>query len=350
MQHQQWKEAVEADTLQTYEAFLGRYPTSQLANEVRLRVEESYEILRGLTTLRVVLEESYAAVPATRSMEGYSLPFEASAQKILECVGIEVFSDGEADGTLRIQVEGTALGNAYATPNRRGIVSSSTATTMQYAGATLNGTIYLQTEGSATYQLHFSGIQPPPGRIASSDFPSPTDAPLPDVLTSCFAPAVARMVGDVHGLDPLLAALEERKPVLRRSAAAALAQIGDPRATPYLIRALEGTTSPGFRESVIEALALIGDRRATAPILWQLAESFDRQVRESAAEALGRIGGDDAIAPLIEAVRSDAKPVRTKAAEALWKITGQDFGNNGDRWLEWWQSSPQNTLPDSTSP
>ena len=351
MHRQQWQEATEADTIQAYQAFLGRYPSGQLADGVRRRVEESFELLRGLTTLNVVVEQSYTPVPAARSMDGYSLPFEKAAQEILECVDIDVVDAEEADGTLRIQAEGSALGNAYAMPNRRGIVSSSTATTMQFAGATLNGTISLQTEGSAAYQLHFSGIQPPPARIGSSDFPLPSDAPLPEVFASCFAPAVARLVGDVHGLDPLLAALEERKPALRRSAADALARIGDRRATPYLIRALEGTASPAFRESVIEALALIGDPRATASILWQLTESFDRQVRESAADALGRIGNDDAIRPLIEAIRTDAKQVRTKAAEALWRITGQDFGDNGERWLEWWQATAQPApSPDSSIP
>jgi len=352
MQQQQWKAAGEAHTIQVYEAFLGRYPTGESATEARLRLDTSYEILRGLTTLRLVLEESYAAVPASRSMDGYSLPFGDTARKLLEYVGIRVLDEsaGDADGTLRIQVEGRALGNAYAAPNRRGMVSTSTATTMQFAGATLSGTISLRTAGSATYRLHFSEVQAPPDRLTSSDFPSPQDAPFAEVFAASFAPAMARVIGDLHGLDPLVAILSERQQALRHSAAAALAQIGDPRATPHLIEVLEGTASPTFQESVIEALAAIGDPRATAPILRLLADSFDRQVRERAAEALGQIGDAAAIGPLIEAVRTDAKPVRRQAAEALWRITGQDYGTNGDRWLEWWQASRQEDPPGSSVP
>lgn len=352
LQHQQWKAADQANTIQAYEVFLGQFPEGELATEARLRLGASYDLLRGFTALHLVVEESYSSVPASRSMDGYSLPFGDSVRELLQLVDVSVVdgSDDGADGALRIQVEGRALGNAYAAPNRRGYVSSSMAKTMQFAGATLSGSISLQAATGAAYRLHFSGIQAPPDRITSSDFPSPHDAPFPEVFAASFAPAMAQVIGDLHGIDPLLPALSQHRQGLRHAAVAALAQIGDPRATPHLIEALEGTASPSFQESVIQALATLGDPRATAPILRLLTRSFDRKVRECAAEALGKLGDTAATAPLIEAVRSDAKPVRQKAADALRRITGQDYGTNGDRWLEWWQTSHQDTPPSPSAP
>jgi len=61
-------------------------------------------------------------------------------------------------------------------------------------------------------------------------------------------------------------------------------------------------------------------------------------VRIAAAKALVKIGDSRAVKPLI-AVLKDKNEIfaRQTAAEALKKITGQDFGEDYEKWSTWWQ-------------
>jgi hypothetical protein len=88
--------------------------------------------------------------------------------------------------------------------------------------------------------------------------------------------AVARGNWDVSvkmgavAVEPLLLALESKYDDSRENAAAALGQIGDPRAVEALIKGLapffHGTSSSQFRSVVVEALRQICDERAIIPL------------------------------------------------------------------------------------
>ena len=62
-------------------------------------------------------------------------------------------------------------------------------------------------------------------------------------------------------------------------------------------------------------------------------------VRAAAAEALGEFGSQasGAVPDLIEALGDEHGGTRSSAARALRDITGQDFGEDADRWREWWE-------------
>ena len=121
-------------------------------------------------------------------------------------------------------------------------------------------------------------------------------------------------------VNPLIADLKDKDPLVRSQAVQALGVIGDPRAVEPLIRVLNDK-DPLIQRQAIKALGRIQDRRAVGPLIIVLIDS-DREpyVRMSAAEVLGRIGDDSAVDSLIAALHDDHWEVRAHAAEALGMI------------------------------
>lgn len=130
-----------------------------------------------------------------------------------------------------------------------------------------------------------------------------------DVLISIGKPAV----------EPLIAALRDNHPLVRRHAAEALGEIKDPRAVEPLIAALKDTDSL-IRRHVVEALGKIADLRAIKPLIAVLREGKESHVRMSAAEALGGIEGPSVVEPLISALKDEHWNVRSCSAKALGRI------------------------------
>ncbi len=102
-----------------------------------------------------------------------------------------------------------------------------------------------------------------------------------DIVTSIGKPAV----------KPLIAALKDNHPLVRRQAAEALGRIKDSRAVEPLVSALK-------------------DEDAT--------------VRGYAAEALGEIRDECAIEPLRAALEDEDRDVRKRAKQALMRIIGEE--------------------------
>ena len=159
-------------------------------------------------------------------------------------------------------------------------------------------------------------------------------------------------IGDPHAVEPLLALVHDHNPLVRRhavealgkigspqsvlslakvlinvseathvraDAAAALGKIGEPEAVPFLIHALSAPDW-SLRSAVTVALGIIGDPRAVQPLIARLADG-DTQTRGYAAQALGRIGDIRAAEPLrLMLVTETDKHVRKKAEQALTKF------------------------------
>jgi HEAT repeat protein len=90
---------------------------------------------------------------------------------------------------------------------------------------------------------------------------------------------------DTTAFEPLMAALKDRDPAVRRQAVIALGERGDRRATEDVIRSLNDSDDAVRLEAVI-ALGKIADPRAVEPLIVKL-KSYDYfYVRKKAAYTL----------------------------------------------------------------
>ncbi len=129
----------------------------------------------------------------------------------------------------------------------------------------------------------------------------------------------AEALGEIGApaVPALIQALPNKNRWVRRAAAEALGEIGDPQAVPALVQALRDEDEDVRREAAW-ALGKIG--ASAVPALVQALQDEDRWVRRAAAEALGKIGDPQAVPALIQTLQDKNIWVRRAAAEALGEI------------------------------
>jgi HEAT repeat protein len=119
-------------------------------------------------------------------------------------------------------------------------------------------------------------------------------------------------------VEPLIAALKDEVERVRKAAAETLVKIGAPAVEP-LIAAWRDSSNWHVRQAAVGALGQIGDARAVKPLIGAL-KNRDEYMRKAAAWALGQIGDPRAVEPLIAALKDEVEWVRKAAAWALVKI------------------------------
>lgn len=172
------------------------------------------------------------------------------------------------------------------------------------------------------------------------------------------------MIGDSRAVDPLISALKRKGDA---AAAEALGKFEAPRAVDPLIDAL--TKKRDTARAAAEALGMIADPRAVEALVavfkpWEHynegEENDLRVVRAAAGDALSKMG-PPAVEPLIGILKCEverakvadwkalrgtsfvaraelfrAAQVHSLVIHALKQITGNYFGENTTRWLQWW--------------
>ncbi len=118
---------------------------------------------------------------------------------------------------------------------------------------------------------------------------------------------------DLRKLLDLLAS--DRDADLQSRAARALGELGDDRAVPALIDALN-RGNVRERGALLEALGRLGDPRAVQVLINALTDRSSPD-KATAAEALGRLGDRRAIVPLAQAMKLSDSRLRAAAAGAL---------------------------------
>jgi HEAT repeat protein len=123
--------------------------------------------------------------------------------------------------------------------------------------------------------------------------------------------------GNVKGL--IRALKYPKSPLVRKSAATALGDLGDERAVEPLIEALQDEDN-FVRKMAATACGKLHDRKAVEPLIEALADE-DPFVRERAAQALGKIGDSRAVDPLNHLIEIlDCERFKATAREALEEI------------------------------
>lgn len=142
---------------------------------------------------------------------------------------------------------------------------------------------------------------------------------------------------DPQAVKPLITGLVfEEDGKVRSAILVALIKIGNP-AVEQLIYALEYKNNPSVvRQDAAEALGVIGDPRAVDPLIVALKDGHP-MVRYAAATSLMLMKNRHAVDPLIDALTDKYSFVRERAQLALKVITGEDFGQDPEKWKTWWK-------------
>ncbi|EDN70103.1 PBS lyase HEAT-like repeat protein [Beggiatoa sp. PS] len=121
-------------------------------------------------------------------------------------------------------------------------------------------------------------------------------------------------------VDPLIAQLNEPKPLVRLRAAQILGHLNHERAIKPLI-ALLNDPNPAVRRYVSEALGQLGHDKALQPLITLLKDA-DGSVRNSAVVGLGLLSHKKAIEPLLQLLNDPSPLVRQSVAKTLSQLGG----------------------------
>jgi hypothetical protein len=140
---------------------------------------------------------------------------------------------------------------------------------------------------------------------------------------------------DERVFEILATALNDRDLHNRMLSVLILGVAKDKRSVTPLLVSLKDE-QPIVRKAAAEALGGIKDSRAVMPLITTLKDK-ELNVRKATAWALGEIKDARAGEPLIGILKDEDWFVRREAAKALREITGQDFGEDHEKWRAWWE-------------
>jgi hypothetical protein len=93
---------------------------------------------------------------------------------------------------------------------------------------------------------------------------------------------------------------------------------------------------PSVRWESARRLGEMKDSRSVVPLIGALTDEHP-YTRRRAAASLGNLQDFRAVDPLVKSLRDEDTFVQKYALEALIKLTGQQFGNDPEKWQEWWK-------------
>ncbi|MFH0887845.1 MAG: HEAT repeat domain-containing protein [Planctomycetota bacterium] len=96
-----------------------------------------------------------------------------------------------------------------------------------------------------------------------------------------------------------------------------------------------------IRSEAAMALADIGDKKTTNFLIDRLSKEQDNWTKMQIIGAIQKINDTATIPALIEALRDDDEKVRTCAARALRNLTPCAFGEDYEKWKEWWEKEQE---------
>lgn len=143
--------------------------------------------------------------------------------------------------------------------------------------------------------------------------------------------------------EPVYIALFERRIVdadanVRSAGARGLANHGEPRHVPLLVKALRDDPDAFVRREAARGLQRLHGEEAVPPLVKSVnvKTELDKDVRIAAAAALGQYPEPNVLDSLIAAVEEDPQlAVNAAALDSLKTLTGENFGLNRAAWVKW---------------
>lgn len=165
-------------------------------------------------------------------------------------------------------------------------------------------------------------------------------AELPKAKDSEFIALVVKVLGKAK-LKAAVEAIEavgndpKATATVKFEVARALQSIGDAGKTP-LLGTLLGDKEPQVRMAALDAVGAL-KVKTHGKAVTALLDDGEWQVQTAAITAAGLLRPQEAVQPMIDLMRKTGR-LRTECADALFKITGLDFGVDPDRWQEQWSN------------
>ncbi|MCX7941864.1 MAG: HEAT repeat domain-containing protein [Dictyoglomaceae bacterium] len=275
--------------------------------------------------VRVVVKQSY------EKADQVSLPFFEYVKKILEYADYEVVGEEATsyDATFTIEAIGNPGGTYYI---KMGKIEG-----WHWTYAKIEGTLIFYRHRK-TFSKKFSCEEGPYSKIFK-EYLSPNDAPFKEAFYKGFLPELFKFIGELKGIYSLFPALKDRDFYVRMGAVKTLGELKDKRTLELLISVLEDRNW-NVRLEAVKALGELKDKRAVEPLVSALGDDH-WNVRVEAVKSLGELKDKRAVEPLISALKEKDLYIRKIIAEVLHKITGQNFGEDHKKWLDWWQKSKE---------
>lgn len=260
--------------------------------------EEQLEAFRSAKTVKIVVNQSYGRA------QGVSLPFEDLTRRLLKYVGLEVVGTEVEHYDLKLKIEavGMAISHDYFRVGKL------------YTGAIIEGSVSFEVQGIPVYEGSFKEIKKSQKTVMSvmaKYLKDPSDAPFKK-LTYEFDKNIINMMAEVYGTKFLLKALEDK--------------------------------NHGIAAASKDALRNIKDPNTVEPLIAILINDESRILRSDVATVLGHIGDPRAIEPLIDSLKEEIKLIRDSILWALKNITGEDLGEDQEKWQKWWEENKEKFL------
>ena len=143
-------------------------------------------------------------------------------------------------------------------------------------------------------------------------------------------------IGDRKALEPLLNATEDPTPIVRLGCAIALGNFRDDRVRTQLMKLVQDAD----KQVLLQALVALGkqDSVETYKILVAALRNADRDIRLHAVNGIAYSTSESIIGDLISALERETRvTVYNRIIEVLEAKTGKQFGNDNEKWLQWFQ-------------
>jgi len=158
------------------------------------------------------------------------------------------------------------------------------------------------------------------------------------------ASKAAESIGKIgnRGVVPVLVKVARKSTMtsVRYSAVFALGELGDSEPVDMLLGFLKSEDA-SLRYAAAHSLAMIADEKALDALLEVLCSDTSWGVRWAAAKGVGRIckgkPNTKAVGCLIDALLDENETVRKEALSSLRAVTGEDFGDDYEKWVEWFK-------------
>lgn len=273
----------------------------RFAKRVRLIIDQYYEVFDGFEKVQVI--------------EGVNVPITDTIKRLLKNTGVSVedYNSNDYDCTLRIEINGRARGKLYDYPSD-----------YRYSGANVSGRISFDMPETRYYEEEFSGGLSPKPTIDFNSYISPSSAPFKEALEKGnFYDKILKVLYRTYGLYPLIAALNDQDPVIKRETGWAFLNL-----TPYRFRDYESAINWWEKEGKANELKnetqnLVSDSLKLFLLTHALSDE-NIIVRLKAVELLGNIKSEKAIRCLINAINDTSKSVRAQIVYSLRKFNKKE--------------------------